>query len=160
MILTSVVFTGAFLMAVARLGSLPALEQDKGSADTVGRVFALLDQAGLRRLLHGLYDRLKRNKAVDLLDSRGRAYPGGPLSGDPDRSSTTDQTPETTTLSSKKASTRTVIDSGHDRRLIENKGFREMGTFRHADHIYRSFHFLKTRVAESLERFTLPVTLP
>ena len=91
MILTSVVFTGAFLMAVARLGSLPALEQDKGSADTVGRVFALLDQAGLRRLLHGLYDRLKRNKAVDLLDSRGRAYPGGPLSGDPDRSSATDQ---------------------------------------------------------------------
>ena len=104
MILTNVVFTGAFLMAVARLGSLHALEQDKGnpfwrrrldaplpSADTVGRVFALLDQAGLRRLLHGLYDRLKRNKAVDLLDGRGRAYPGGPLSGDPDRSSTTDQ---------------------------------------------------------------------
>lgn len=308
MILTNVVFTGAFLMAVARLGSLHALEQDKGnpfwrrrldaplpSADTVGRVFALLDQAGLRRLLHGLYDRLKRNKALDgtvlILDGHEtsssylRCCPGclerkmqdgriqyyhrvvlGLLVGgrlpflldvEPQRKGEDEvacalrllgrvlqdyprafnlvvadglylgapfvrfvlrhgkdvlivlkddrrdllqdargifrleppivevegalvrrmwdvegltswtavdvpirvvrsleirtvlrqrtKTPETTTsdwiwattLSSKKASTRTVIDSGHDRWLIENKGFREMGTFWHADHIYR-----------------------
>jgi hypothetical protein len=65
-------------MAVARLGSLNALEQDKRnpfwrrwlgaclpSADTVGRVFARLDQAGLRSTLHAVYDRLKRNKALD-----------------------------------------------------------------------------------------------
>ena len=71
-------FTGAFLMAVARLGSLNALEQDKRnpfwrrwlgaslpSADTIGRVFARLDQAGLRSTVHAVYDRLKRNKALD-----------------------------------------------------------------------------------------------
>ncbi|MCJ7587207.1 MAG: transposase [Candidatus Aminicenantes bacterium] len=308
MIPTSVVFTGAFLMAVARFGSLNALEQDKRnpfwrrrlgaglpSADTVGRVFAQLDQAGLRRLLHGLYDRLKRNKALDgtvlildghettasylrccpgclerkmqdgriqyyhrvvlamlvggclpfLLDMEpqqkgedevacalrllGRVlqdfprafdlvvadglYLGAPfvrfvlrhgkdaviVLKDERRDLLQDargifrlepptveiegsivrrmwdvdgltswtamdvpirvvrsletrtvlrqrtKTPETTTsdwiwattLSSKKASTRTVIDYGHDRWLIENKGFREMGTFWHADHIYR-----------------------
>jgi hypothetical protein len=73
-----VVFTAAFLMAGLRLGSLHALEQDKRnpfwrrflgaplpSADTTGRVFCLLEEAGLRRLLHGIYDRLKRNKALE-----------------------------------------------------------------------------------------------
>jgi len=75
---TSVVFTGAFLMAVVRFSSLNALERGKRnpfwrrwlgagfpSEDTIGWIFAQLDQAGLRRLLHGLYGRLKRNKALD-----------------------------------------------------------------------------------------------
>jgi len=65
-------------MVLARLGSLHALEQDKGnpfwrrrlerslpSADTIGRVFTLVDHALLRRLLRSLYERLKRNKALD-----------------------------------------------------------------------------------------------
>jgi hypothetical protein len=61
----------------ARLGSLNALElaahssffrrwlgQSVCSADSVGRVTALMDDEGLRRGLHHLYDRLKRNKAL------------------------------------------------------------------------------------------------
>jgi hypothetical protein len=61
----------------ARLGSLNALElaahssffrrwlgQSVCSADSVGRVTALMDAAGLRSGLHHLYDRLKRNKAL------------------------------------------------------------------------------------------------
>jgi len=295
-------------MAVARLGSLHALEEDKRnpfwrrlldaplpSADTIGRVFALLDEAGLRRLLHGLYSRLKRNKALNgtvlildghettasylrccpgcsqrqmpdgriqyyhrvvlamlvggrvpllldvepqrrgedevasalrllgrVLEDYPRAfdlvvadglYLGAPfvrfclrhgkhvvivLKDDrrdllqdaqglfrlePPRVEVEDslvrkmwdvegltswtaadapirvvrsletrtvlrqrtKMPETmisdwiwaTTLPSQKASTRRVIDAGHNRWLIENKGFREMGTFWHADHIYR-----------------------
>lgn len=65
-------------MIVARLGSLNALEEDKRnpfwrrwlgaclpSADTIGRVFARLDQTDLRSILHAVYDRLKRNKALD-----------------------------------------------------------------------------------------------
>lgn len=61
----------------ARLGSLNALElaansnffrcwlgQSVCSADSVGRVTALMDAEGLRSGLHHLYDRLKRNKAL------------------------------------------------------------------------------------------------
>jgi len=61
----------------ARLGSLNALElaansnffrrwlgQSLCSADSVGRVTALMDAEGLRSGLHHLYDRLKRNKAL------------------------------------------------------------------------------------------------
>ncbi len=61
----------------ARLGSLHALEMVRGapfwkrwlgqpiaSADTVGRVHALLENEGLRRGLQHLYRRLKRNKAL------------------------------------------------------------------------------------------------
>jgi len=61
----------------ARMGSLNALElaahsnffrrwlgQSVCSADSVGRVTALMDAEGLRRGLHHLYDRLKRNKAL------------------------------------------------------------------------------------------------
>ena len=61
----------------ARLGSLNALElaansnffrrwlgQSVCSADSVGRVTALMDAEGLRKGLHHIYDRLKRNKAL------------------------------------------------------------------------------------------------
>ena len=61
----------------ARMGSLNALEltahsrffrdwlgQSVCSADSVGRVTALMDAEGLRRGLHHIYDRLKRNKAL------------------------------------------------------------------------------------------------
>jgi hypothetical protein len=60
-----------------RMGSLNALElaahssffrrwlgQPVCSADSVGRVTALVDAEGLRRGIHHLYDRLKRNKAL------------------------------------------------------------------------------------------------
>jgi len=61
----------------ARMGSLNALElaansnffrrwlgQSVCSADSVGRVTALMDAEGLRSGLHHIYDRLKRNKAL------------------------------------------------------------------------------------------------
>jgi hypothetical protein len=61
----------------ARMGSLNALEltarssffhrwlgQSVCSADTIGRVNALMDAEGLRRGIHHIYDRLKRNKAL------------------------------------------------------------------------------------------------
>lgn len=64
-------------MAAARWGSLHALEQTRRhsfwqrrqwggppSADTVGRVFAGLELAGLRRLIGTIYTRLKRNKVL------------------------------------------------------------------------------------------------
>jgi hypothetical protein len=40
------------------------LDQPLCSADTVGRVCALMDAEGLRRGIHHIYDRLKRNKAA------------------------------------------------------------------------------------------------
>jgi DDE family transposase len=62
----------------ARLGSLNALRQSQGSRfwktwlgqkmpsdDSVGRVFAQIDTAALRRGLHHVYSRLKRNKALN-----------------------------------------------------------------------------------------------
>jgi hypothetical protein len=65
-----------------RMGSLNALElaahssffrrwlgQPVCSADSVGRVTALMDAEGLRRGIHHLYDRLKRNKVLP--DHRG-----------------------------------------------------------------------------------------
>ena len=61
----------------ARMGSLNALElaahssffrrwlgHPVCSADSVGRVTALMDAEGLRRGIHRIYDRLKRNKAL------------------------------------------------------------------------------------------------
>lgn len=64
-------------MMLARMGSLNALEQDKGnrfwrkwlgqdlpSADTMGRVFSQIVLASIRSLLRHLYSRLKRNKAL------------------------------------------------------------------------------------------------
>jgi hypothetical protein len=64
-------------MIAARIGSLNALEQDKGngfwrrwlgedlpSADTIGRVFSQIKVDNIRSVIHSIYTRLKRNKAV------------------------------------------------------------------------------------------------
>ena len=64
-------------MIAAQMGSLNALEQERGnpfwrrwlegdlaSADTTGRVYGGLEVEGLRVALHGIYTRLKRNKAL------------------------------------------------------------------------------------------------
>jgi hypothetical protein len=64
-------------MMLARMGSLNALEQDKSnnfwrrwlqralpSADTMGRVFSLINLDSIRSLIHHIYSRLKRNKAI------------------------------------------------------------------------------------------------
>ena len=62
---------------LTRMGSLNALEEDKTnsfwrkwlgrqlpSADTVGRVFSLINLDSVRSLTHHVYTRLKRNKAI------------------------------------------------------------------------------------------------
>ncbi len=67
-------------MFLARVGSLNALEQLKNSstlltfiaaelpsADTIARVFALIDPDTIRRANREIYTRLKRNKALELL---------------------------------------------------------------------------------------------
>lgn len=64
-------------MMLARMGSLNALEQDKHnsfwakwlgsdlpSADTMGRVFTQIGLDSIRSLIHHVYRRLKRNKAL------------------------------------------------------------------------------------------------
>jgi hypothetical protein len=74
---TVVVVKSAMVMFWARMGSLNALElttsahfwkswldQSPCSADTVGRVHALMDADQLRQGIHHIYDRLKRNKAL------------------------------------------------------------------------------------------------
>lgn len=77
---TPAVFGSAVIMMVARLGSLNALEQDKSnsfwrrwlgknlaSADTIGRVFSQINVDNIRSVIHNVYTRLKRNKAVKKL---------------------------------------------------------------------------------------------
>jgi len=74
---TVVVVKSAVVMFWARMGSLNALELTAGvhfwkswldqspcSADTVGRVHALMNANKLRQGIHYIYDRLKRNKAL------------------------------------------------------------------------------------------------
>lgn len=74
---TAVIVKSVTVLFWARLGSLNALEltarsslfhhwlgQSLCSADTIGRVNALMDAEGLRRGIHHIYDRLKRNKAL------------------------------------------------------------------------------------------------
>lgn len=64
-------------MMLARMGSLNALEQAKGnsfwrkwlgrklaSADTMGRVYSQIILDSIRSLIHHVYSRLKRNKAI------------------------------------------------------------------------------------------------
>ena len=76
---TSLVLKSALAMFWARLGSLNALETVSAarfwkrwlegapiSADTMGRVHAVLDLTQLRDGLHQVYSRLKRNKALPL----------------------------------------------------------------------------------------------
>jgi len=74
---TSLVVKSSLVMFWSRLGSLNALELTAGSrfwetwldepvcsADSIGRVYALLDADGLRQGIHHIYDCLKRNKAL------------------------------------------------------------------------------------------------
>ncbi len=74
---TAVIVKSVTVLFWARMGSLNALEltarssffrhwlgQALCSADTIGRVNALMDAEGLRRGIHHIYDRLKRNKAL------------------------------------------------------------------------------------------------
>jgi len=74
---TLTVVRAVVVMALARMGSLNRVEQSKRnlywktwlgvpvpSADTLGRVAAVLDGAGLRRALRQVYRRRKRNKSV------------------------------------------------------------------------------------------------
>lgn len=79
---TALVVKSVAVLFWARMGSLHALElaahsgffhrwigQSVCSADSIGRVNALMDAEGLRQGLHHIYDRLKRNKALP--DHRG-----------------------------------------------------------------------------------------
>jgi hypothetical protein len=74
---TAAVVKSAMALFWARMGSIHAWEQLGGSrfwcrwlgepafsADTLGRVHALLDADGLRQGIHSIYERLKRNKAL------------------------------------------------------------------------------------------------
>jgi hypothetical protein len=74
---TSRIVQSVAVLFWARMGSLNALElaadshffrrwlgQPVCSADSVGRVTALLEAGGLRSGIHAIYDRLKRNKAL------------------------------------------------------------------------------------------------
>jgi hypothetical protein len=74
---TSIVVKCVAALFWARMGSLNALELTAGSrffrrwlgqsvcsADSIGRVNALMDAGGLRQGIHHIYDRLKRNKAL------------------------------------------------------------------------------------------------
>lgn len=76
------VFAAVWTMFATRRGSLHGLEQDlrvpgrlRGlvgprvpSADTIGRVYALLDPEPLRQMLRDVAYRLKRNKALSSLE--------------------------------------------------------------------------------------------
>ena len=74
---TAVVVKSSLVLFWARMGSINAWEQvgrarfwrhwlaePACSADTLGRVHALLDAHSLRRGIHDVYERLKRNKAL------------------------------------------------------------------------------------------------
>jgi hypothetical protein len=73
----TVIARSALVMMLARLGSFNALEQTRPSrfwlgnlknsppsADTMGRVCQQMDLGGMRAIQHGLYERLKRGKAL------------------------------------------------------------------------------------------------
>ena len=74
---TPVLVQSAWILFCTRLGSLHALEtvqkarfwkrwlgREMSSVDTVGRVYSGLEVGGLRKGLHRVYTRLKRNKAL------------------------------------------------------------------------------------------------
>jgi len=70
----ALVARSALVMMLTRLGSFNALEQTRPSrfwlgrsppsADTMGRVCGKMDLAGVRTIQHGIYERLKRGKAL------------------------------------------------------------------------------------------------
>ncbi|MEI6271665.1 MAG: transposase [Chloroflexota bacterium] len=87
---TAVVVKSAFVMFWARMGSLNALELSARagfwkkwlpapscSADTMGRVHALMDASELRQGIHHIYERLKRNKALPDTQGMGIAVVDG-----------------------------------------------------------------------------------
>jgi hypothetical protein len=74
---TAAVVKSSLVLFWARMGSINAweqvgrarfwqcwLEEPTFSADTLGRVHALLNANGLRQGIHDVYERLKRNKAL------------------------------------------------------------------------------------------------
>ena len=74
---TPAIFSSALIMLLTRMGSLNALEQERGnsfwrrwlgralpSADTIGRVYSRIIVGSIRSLIHQVYSRLKRNKAI------------------------------------------------------------------------------------------------
>jgi hypothetical protein len=87
---TAAVVKSAMVLFWARMGSINAWEQLGGarfwrswlgasacSADTLGRVHALLDADGLRQGIHLVYERLKRNKALPDIHGLGVAVLDG-----------------------------------------------------------------------------------
>jgi hypothetical protein len=89
-ITTVAVVKSATVLFWARMGSINAWEQLGGarfwqrwlgepifSADTLGRVHALLDADGLRQGIHCVYERLKRNKALPDIHGLGVAVLDG-----------------------------------------------------------------------------------
>jgi hypothetical protein len=75
---TITIAKSVLLMCSSRLGSLNAIEQLKGSAklrkylgdllpsaDSLGRIFARVDTKTVRKVNHHIYERLKRNKALE-----------------------------------------------------------------------------------------------
>lgn len=77
-ICTPAIWTSTFFMSATRLGSLNAMESElripkrldglvgvrKPSADTVGRVYSLMDPACQRQMLRQILHRLGRNKVL------------------------------------------------------------------------------------------------
>lgn len=76
---TSKVFASVFAMFATGRVSLNSMEKDlvripsrlRGivgerapSVDSIGRIYALMDSRGLRRMVRGIFHRLKRNKAL------------------------------------------------------------------------------------------------
>ena len=87
---TAVVVKSALVMFWARMGSLNALQLSARagfwkkwlgapccSADTMGRVPALMDADQLRQGIHHIYERLKRNKALPDIQGMGVAVVDG-----------------------------------------------------------------------------------
>jgi hypothetical protein len=87
---TAAVVKSATVLFWARMGSINAWEQlgrarfwqrwlgeSAFSADTLGRVHALLDADGLRQGIHQVYERLKRNKALPDIHGLGVAVLDG-----------------------------------------------------------------------------------
>jgi hypothetical protein len=87
---TAAVVKSAMVLFWARMGSINAWEQvgkarfwrswlgeSAFSADTLGRVHALLDAEGLRQGIHQVYERLKRNKALPDIHGVGVAVIDG-----------------------------------------------------------------------------------
>src|SRR6266480_7013045 len=84
---TAAVVKSSLVLFWARLGSINAweqvgrahfwkrwLEEPTFSADTLGRVHAVLDAHGLRQGIHDVYERLKRNKALPDIYGRESSF--------------------------------------------------------------------------------------